>query len=78
MKKLLCEECENIFSDPITHPNPCDPDMTLNFCPNCHFPEAITLACDVDGCRFPVSCGLKTPDGYRTVCSDHASDVRDA
>jgi hypothetical protein len=71
-KKYVCEDCRwhGKQKDLIVAPNPFMPEDILLACPSCYGMEVV-WACDYPYCFAPVTSGLPTKNGYKSVCSKH-------
>ncbi len=72
-RKIVCKECgwKGEANQLLTGNNPFAPDEIVFGCPECKSVDCHRPACDTENCWSCVTCGIMTPDGYRSTCSRH-------
>lgn len=74
--KWLCTECDKTCSEPLTAPNPFDPEDQIHGCPHCKSAQSLVGACQVGDCDRQATMGTPGAHGFRYICtcSQHAPE----
>ena len=72
-----CGECSSIHkeSEILRAANPFWPEITVTGRPSCKEINMFVKVCDEPYCKYEVTCGTSTPNGYRSVCSKHYREL---
>lgn len=72
--KLSCDVCDYRGTDNglLEAFNPFDRSDIIRGCPQCKSIDCFTELCDEEDCEQPVTCGWKSPSGYRRTCYRHS------